>query len=340
MMAAADVLPTKRVSEVDEQQGTPWLVEDLWSRQGVGFLCGSPKSCKTWLALELALSVASRTPVLGRYQVVDPGAVLLFAAEDAPAIVRSRLSGIAKERDLPLADLPIHLVMQRSLRLESAKDQARLMATVARYRPRLLVLDPFIRLSSIDENSSMEVSAVLAYLRALQTSHEVAILVVHHARKSNGNSVAAGLALRGSGDFWAWGDSNLYLSRRQEKLQLTIEHRSAATPDPVALELCSERPGGPYLRLCDGALPSLPEQQLLTDRILDALRSARGPRRLDDLRAELRVRMQTLVDALRELEGKHRVQRVAGGWELVIDHMQTKPGETEAGSAEEQPAEG
>lgn len=337
----ADALPVQRVSELEVQQGVPWLVEGLWMQQGVGLLCGSPKSCKTWLALELALSVASKTPVLGRYEVIDPGTVLLFAAEDAPAMVRARLAGIAQQRDLSLADLPIHLVMQRSLRLESAEDQARLQATVARYQPKLLVLDPFVRLSSIDENSSMEVSAVLAYLRALQTSHEVAVLVVHHARKSNGGSAAAGLSLRGSGDFWAWGDSNLYLSRKQEKLRLTVEHRSAATPDPIALELCSERSGGPHLRLCDGLLSSeLPEQQLLTDRILERLRCAGGPCRLDDLRADLRVRMQSVVDALRQLESDHRVQRVAGGWELVLERMSTNPGETEAGPAEEQPAEG
>jgi len=329
-----DALPVQRVSELEEQKDVPWLVEGLWTQQGVGFLCGSPKSCKTWLALELALSVASNTAMLGHYETADPGAVLLFIAEDAPAMVRMRLSGIAHNRGLVLGDLPIHLVMQRSLRLESVDDQARLRATVAQYKPKLLVLDPFVRLSSIDENSSLEVSAVLAYLRALQTNHGVAILVVHHARKSNGSSAAAGLALRGSGDFWAWGDSNLYLSRKQEKLKLAVEHRSAATPDPVTLELSDEGPGGPFLRLCGPETSHQPESKPLTDRILELLRSTEGTRRVEDLRADLRVRMQSVVDALRELESARQVQRVVGGWGLV-----TIPGETEVG-AEEQLTEG
>ena len=337
---SVDALPVQMVSELEEQQGVPWLVEGLWTQQGVGLLCGSPKSCKTWLALELALSVASKTPMLGKYEVIDSGAVLLFAAEDAPAMVRARLSGMAQQRGLSLTDLPLHLVMQRSLRLESAEDQARLRATVARYRPKLLVLDPFVRLSSIDENSSREVSAVLAYLRSISTEHEAAILVVHHARKSNGSGAAAGLALRGSGDFWAWGDSNLYLSREQNRLRLVVEHRSAATPDPIALELCSERPGGPYLRLCDAVLPELPEQRLLPDRVVEALRCAGGSRRLDDIRTDLGVRMQRVVDALRQLESEHTVRRVEGEWHLTPKPRQANPGETEAGSAEEQPAEG
>jgi len=333
-----DLLPVQRVGDVEEQQGVRWLVDGLWTEQGVGFLCGSPKSSKTWLALDLALSVATKTAALGTHEVAAPGAVLLFAAEDAPAMVRSRLAGMARQRGLSLGDLPIHLVLQRSLRLESRKDQARLLATVARYRPKLLVLDPFVRLTSIDENSSLEVSSVLAYLRAMQTEYAVAILVVHHARKASSNGNAGGLALRGSGDFWAWSDSNLFLSRKQDRLQLAIEHRSAAAPEPVALELCCELPTGPYLRRCEGSVEQ-PNEQSLTDRILDALPVAGEPRRLEELRRELRVRMQTLVDALRELEHDRLVQREAGRWSRCTAPT-TFSGETEAGSAEEHPAEG
>ncbi|MGH7418096.1 MAG: AAA family ATPase, partial [Candidatus Rokuibacteriota bacterium] len=168
-------LAVQKIGDIQEQRGVPWLVEGLWLRQGVGFLCGSPKACKTWLALDVALSVASRTAVLGEYPVAEAGAVLLFVAEDPPAAVRSRLAGMACPRGVSLDELPIHLVMHRSLRLESPRDQARLRATVARYRPTLLVLDPFVRLTAIDENSSLEVSGVLASLRELQATLGVAI---------------------------------------------------------------------------------------------------------------------------------------------------------------------
>jgi hypothetical protein len=250
---------------------------------------------------------------------------------------------MAQQRCLSIDDVPIHLVLASSLRLENATDQARLQATIAHYRPKLVVLDPFVRLSRADENSALEVSAVLGFLRELQRSHRVAILVVHHARKSvSGNGAAAGMALRGSGDFWAWGDSNLYLGRKQEKLHLAIEHRSAAQPEPVMLELCSDRPGGPYLRLCDQMECQAPEGLSLSDRILDVLRAGEAPQRLEDLRARLRVRMQTLVDTLRDLECEKRAGRVAGGWQATTadDPTTTASGETAAGSAEEQPAKG
>ncbi len=350
MNDAPELLPVKMVADVEEARGVRWLVEGLWMHEGVGLLGGCPKSCKTWLALDLALSVATGTPALGRYAACEPGSVLLFAAEDSPPMVRQRLSGMARQRGLELTGVPIHLVLASSLRLEAAADQRRLQATVARYRPKLMILDPFVRLSRADENSALEVSAVLAYLRELQRDHHVAILVVHHTRKSTGNNTPAGLALRGSGDFWAWADTTLYLRRNRDSLQLACEHRSAAQPEPVALELCDDSTAGPYLRCCEKetvACEPPPQTCPLTDRILDALRSGDRPWRTDDLRATLRVRTQSVVDALRELENGQRIHRVAGGWDLVVPATvdpvvatTTSPGETEVGSAEAQPAEG
>ena len=334
--ASGEPLPVQHVASVEAEAELPWLVEGIWPEQGVGFLGGHPKSCKSWLALDLALSVASRTPVVGRFVVRRGGGVLIFAAEDSPPMVRVRLAGMAAARGVSLADLPIQLILSNSLRLEAEGDQARLWATVAQLRPVLLVLDPFVRMTSIDENSAQEVSRVLAYLRELQRGLGLAILVVHHVRKSAGSG---GLALRGSGDFWAWSDTNLYLCRKSAGLALNVEHRSAQTPEPVLMELCDDEPDGPYLRTRGGD----PEQRLpatLSARVLEYLGAQTKGVKLDALRSALRVRMQSVVDVLRELEEAGHVDRVGGEWRAAAPGRTAEPGETEAGSAEAQPAEG
>jgi len=81
---------------------------------------------------------------------------------------------------------------------------------------------------------------VLRFLRELQRRHGVALLVVHHARKGAGNA-RAGQALRGSSEFHAWGDSNLYLRRDGDDLMLTVEHRAAPSLAPVAIALAHRR---------------------------------------------------------------------------------------------------
>src|SRR2546430_695638 len=122
-----------------------------------------------------------------------------------------------------------------SVRLDLLTDQHRLAETVRRQAPRLLVLDPFVRLHQVNENQAGEVAAILGYLRALQRAYNVAIIIVHHVRK-NGSSTG-GLSLRGSSDFIAWVDTALSLRRRQHTLILSVEHRAAAPPDPLTLAL-------------------------------------------------------------------------------------------------------
>ena len=194
-----DALPVVRAADLDDGDALPrWLVDTLWGRAAVGVLGGAPKSCKSWLALDLAVSVATGTACLGAFDLDDAGPVLLYMAEDAAPVVKARLSGICRARSLELASVPIHVITVPVLRLDRGRDQARLRDAVRRYAPRLLVLDPFVRLHRIDENDAGEVSALLGYLRTLQRQYDVAVLVVHHARKNGGAGAQAGQSLRGS----------------------------------------------------------------------------------------------------------------------------------------------
>lgn len=208
-----DALPVVRAADLDDGDTRPrWLIDTLWARAAVGVLGGAPKSCKSWLALDLAVSVATGTPCLDVFDVADPGPVVLYMAEDAAPVVKARLTGICRARGLELACAPIHVITIPVLRLDRGRDQARLRAAVRRLAPRLLVLDPFVRLHRIDENDAGEVSALLGYLRTLQRQLDVAVLVVHHARKNGSAGGQAGLSLRGSGDFHAWGYVELHIT--------------------------------------------------------------------------------------------------------------------------------
>lgn len=301
-----------------------WLVEPLWARAGVGILGGAPKSHKSWIGLDLALSVATATPCLGRFAVRDPGPVMIYLAEDAPGVVKQRLRGLCAPRGLELDALPIHVVTAPSLRLDLSRDQQRLHATLAAFRPRLLVLDPFVRLHRIDENSAAEVSAVLAFLREVQREHDLAVLVVHHARKNAAPGAGAGQGLRGSGDFHAWTDSALYVRKRRTELVIAVEHRAAAAPEPFAIRLItSDDDSAPaYLAVSDEstlagdepeAQPAGAETELC-ERVLAELDAHTEARSREALRATLGVRNERLGVVLRLLEAAGRAVRTQHGW--------------------------
>ena len=310
-----DSLPVVRAADLeDSDPARAWLVEPLWARAGVGILGGAPKCCKSWLGLDLALSVASGTPCLGRFPVADAGDVLLFMAEDSGAVVRARLAGLCRHRGIDFALLPIHVITAPVLRLDLEIDQRRLAETVRRFAPRVLLLDPFVRLHRIDENNSGDVSALLAYLRALQREHDVAIVVVHHARENPAPGVAPGQGLRGSGDFHAWGDSNLYLRRQKGDLGLAIEHRAAPAAAPLTLALAGSDEGNPHLEVVDGRRPVDPVATLDLDAQVVLTLSDGGPLSREDLRAALRVRNERLGGALQRLAAQGRIRRHGDRW--------------------------
>ena len=84
-----------------------------------------------------------------------------------------------------------------------------------------MMKDTFVRLHRIDENASSDVAAILAYFRELQRLFHLAVVVVHHVRKA-ANHLRAGQALRGSSEFHAWGDSNLYIKRKADRICLPL----------------------------------------------------------------------------------------------------------------------
>ena len=310
---AATPLRVLRAAQIPDPsaEAHPWLVEPLWSAGAVGMIGGAPKTGKTWLALELAVAVGSGVPCLGRFAVGRPGTVLVFAAEDAPHHLKHRIQGLAAARGADFDALDVHLIVEASLRLDRQQDLHRLRLTVDAHHPALLILDPFVRLQRADENDARQVAAILSELRDLSRAAGAAVALVHHVRKNGAQH--PGQALRGSSDFWAWGDSNLYLARtRTDALQLTVEHRCAPAPPPIALKLAADpAAGGPHLQVVSGP----PAPPPLADRILAHLRHDR-PTAHRCLRAALRVRDQTLSDALRSLEAQGRLSRTAHGWRL------------------------
>lgn len=303
--------PVTRVAHVKEQElAAAWLVEGLWAEEAVGFIGGQPKTGKTWLALEFAVAVATGTPCLGHFKVPKRGHVLLFAAEDSHNAIRRRVHDITRARGIDdFERLGIGLLAIPELRLDKPTDLQRLDATLRQFKPRLLILDPLVRLHRGDENSAADVSGLLGNLRILQRLHSVAIALVHHVRKSASDQ--PGQALRGSGDLHAWSDSSLYLLRRKEGVELRAEHRTHRSPEPFLVELAHEPT--PHLRLVGEppATQATPTADLeLDQRVLTGLREQPLTRTV--LRQRLGVRNETLGAALARLEAAGRLSRAEG----------------------------
>jgi len=310
-------LPVQRASQLSTAgPQTQWLIEGLWSEQAVGILGGEPKCCKSFLALDVAVSVASGAPCLRQFPVGRTGKVLLFPAEDSLAVVRQRLEGIASAAHVDFASLPVEVITAPSLRLDTPTDRLRLTHTVEQMRPILLILDPLIRLHRVDENDATQIAALLSFLRQLQRQFHLAVLLVHHARKDS-NSSRPGQALRGSSELHGWGDSNLYLRRRGSQLTLSTEHRAAASQDHIPLQLTQsgqslalsvlDRP------LCQPSTPPTP-----VERVRQTLAQLKEPAPVQELRKLCGIRTAAVCSALAELSALGQVSRDSKGYQLKL----------------------
>jgi len=295
-----------------------WLIEHLWTHQAVGVIGGCPKSGKTWLALDMAVSVAAGSPCLGAFPVHTPGPVLLYAAEDSAADLRIRIETLSRVRGVSFEHLDVRVITADSLRLDRLEDQDRLEATLSLHRPALLILDPLVRVHAIDENVAGQVAALLGYLRSLQRKSGSAIALVHHVRKNASPSSGAGNNLRGSGDLYAWLDSFLYLRKHQGQLTLSAEHRSAPAFGPVALDL-AQSDSDAHLRVVSNpvSIPT-PSQDSLAERVIDLLSRSAEPLTVDALRTHLQVRNQKVVETLHQLSTEGKVHRLARGYAIRV----------------------
>jgi len=319
MTAAVEPLRVVRAAALESRPPERrWLLEGLWGLGAVGLIGGPPKCCKSWLGLDMATSVASGTPCLGHFAVGSPGPCLVYLAEDAIPMVRARIEALCAHRGLDIGSLDLHVIVAPALRLDLETDRRRLASALEEIRPRLLLLDPLVRLHRLDENSAAEISGLLGFLRELQRRFDTAVVLVHHASKKH--RAHPGQALRGSGDLHAFGDDNAYLACKEDCFVLTIEHRAAKAPEPVAVRLVS-RPDGSatHLELRGPVHAPADPSRALADAVAEVLARADGPLPRTAIRSAVRVNNQRLGDVLDRLERLGEVFRTSRGWQLVAE---------------------
>jgi hypothetical protein len=210
-----------------------------------------------------------------------------------------------------MENLDLLVITAPSLRLDLKQDQQRLKITVAAFKPRLLLLDPLVRIHRLDENSATDISSLLGFFRQMQRSYDTAIVLVHHLSKRH--YAQPGQALRGSSDLHAFGDSNAYLKRLKDRIILTLEHRAAKPPEPIALQLLSQ-PDGSAAHLEIASPANSTSDGSLNERIIELLHHEDKPMTRTNIRKYLKCNNQRLGETLLGLHKQGRILRTSSGW--------------------------
>jgi biotin operon repressor len=176
--------------------GVSWLVEDWLPDHSVTFLVSPPESYKTWLLLDLAVSVSAGVPFLGSYTVNSPGPTLIIQQEDSHEGLTDRLALIVEQKlgmnadidsdewKVPsMPDLPIYVHPSRMLRFDNKKVLEELEAQIAEIKPKVVMIDPLYSTTSVDNYMAASAEQMMV-LKTWRDKYGCSFVIAHHSKKN------------------------------------------------------------------------------------------------------------------------------------------------------------
>lgn len=178
-------------------EGVSWLVDDWLPDKSITFLVSPPESYKTWLLLDLAVSVAAGVPFLGKYQVNNPGPTLIIQQEDSHAGLTDRLALIIEQKlnALPklsedewavpaMPDIPVYVHPDRQLRFDNPKVLEEMEKQIAALKPKVIMIDPLYSTTATTDNYMADLANRMMVLKTWRDKYGCSFLIAHHSKKN------------------------------------------------------------------------------------------------------------------------------------------------------------
>lgn len=188
-----------RVSTFSEMQEkyssseTLWTIEDWLPSRTIGMVVAAPGQYKTWLLLDLAVSIATGKPFLGQYPVSETGPVLIIQQEDPFGMLLSRLGAIlnigevVQRGDTYIVPIPpnvsnIYWHPDRLLNFKDSRSLNGLRLAIETYHPRLIILDPLYSAADSKDYMAEDARAMLS-LKKMRDTLGCSFIIAHHTVK-------------------------------------------------------------------------------------------------------------------------------------------------------------
>lgn len=177
--------------------GVSWLVDEWLPDKSITFLVSPPESYKTWLLLDLAVSVSAGVPFLGSYQVNNTGPTLIIQQEDSHTGLTDRLALIVEQKlgmtanidgdvwQVPsMPDLPIYVHPSRKLRFDNKKVVEELEKQIEALRPKVIMIDPLYSTTGSADNYMADLANQMMVLKTWRDKYGCSFLIAHHSKKN------------------------------------------------------------------------------------------------------------------------------------------------------------
>lgn len=173
------------------------MVEDWLPDKSITFLISPPESYKTWILLDLAVSISGNVPFLGRYRVNNPGPTLIIQQEDSHTGLTDRLALIVEQKmgananldgdswQIPaMPDLPIYVHPSRMLRFDNKKVLEELEKQIEAIKPRVVMIDPLYSTTAAVDNYMADLANQMMVLKTWRDKYGCSFVLAHHSKKN------------------------------------------------------------------------------------------------------------------------------------------------------------
>jgi len=296
-----------------------WLIENMWVDKSRGLIAGNPGVGKTWLALDMLISVASGQLCLGKY-AVQQGAVLLVEEEASELNLSRRLHCLARARGLKDSDLQNLFLLTRQY-AKVPKDMKDIYSLVVENEIKLVVFDSLRRFHGAEENSSSEMQVVLDSFGRLNTMSEASVVLIHHLSKGGRETDKRPIfeRLRGSSDLWAWRDCILGMEGEEDANEAlcSFQFRDAEAQSPIRIKRAVDGESG-AISMVAGGIEESEEFKEKTELILNYMKTQYGPLSKDQICSKSGGRKQENLRVFKVMVHKKMVLPEGARWVVPI----------------------
>jgi hypothetical protein len=180
----------KTYAELQASSGAlSWLAESIFVAGQPAVIAGPPKTLKTGVMIDLAVSLAAGKPFLGRYATPAGGTpVLVFSGESGDATIRDTIKRVADARGVDPAGLPLHVATTLP-RLNTPENRQLLRQSIEANGTKVVAFDPLYLLAMSASDKPVNSADVFAMGRVFQQIAETCLnagatpVLVHHSVK-------------------------------------------------------------------------------------------------------------------------------------------------------------
>lgn len=228
-----------RIRTIDEVLQYPepqYIIEKILVKETLNIIASYAGVGKSVIALSVAKSILTGQPLWNHFNVIEKGAVLLIDEETPRPFLRERIEKMHFDYTMPF-----YFIHFENVKIDTDEGMEALNEDLDRIKPKVLIIDSFIRIHNQDENKSKDMARVMDRLRKIVNQGVIVVLIAHHGK---GEDRPKEERLRGTSDIPAGIDVEYSLvdksdgGRAGEKI---VEFRSVKTRtkpiDPIRLKM-------------------------------------------------------------------------------------------------------